>query len=186
MISTSLGALRSAYSLPLLRVAPRGSASLVWQSKTTFFFDVHWLGRAFLCCGDGCQICTANAPRTRGYWVGVVDANQTRQPVLVESSPRELDRLIQMMALESDPLQAGHKVLATRKAANRPVRFTFDGPGGVVVPELTTDHRVLAAVAVLFGLPLPRRDESVIDFSQRIIPVVRSMGAVALRQAGGN
>jgi hypothetical protein len=97
--------------------------------------------------------------RPKGYFIGLVDERGSRQAVLVEAPPSSIQRLVDQLTLEGEVFGPGVSVFAHRRAVNRPVSFDFDGSAGPKEESLTTVFRALSAAAVLFGLPLPYREE---------------------------
>lgn len=183
MFSKNGSTVRSAFALPLLRVPPQGIVKLVVQSESIVFFNVHWLSKSWVCPGDGCLCCGESVPRLRGFLIGTVEVHGSKKAVLVEATPASLERLRDQLRLENRVLVPGVEVICRRNAPNRPILFDYQGEGRQTARELTSDHRLLAACAVLFALPLPDRSDDLDSYARKAAPVARTLLAGALARA---
>ena len=182
MISHASNEMRSRWALPLLRVMTGATVELSVQSENGIFFELHWLEKNYVCPGDDCPACADNVARVKGYFCALVSTGSGWQPVLVEATPSGVTRLYDQLRLEGCELKSGVRVTAFRRAKNRPVLFNLSGEAGPVDSTLSGDYRTLSACAVLFGLPLPERDEILTDYGARAVPVARNQLIVAVRR----
>lgn len=170
MFRSTADDVRSRWALPVFKLPPGASGSLVIQSGTIIYLDVHWLGRAVVCTGEGCLGCESVTARTKGYFVAICETPQKKWPVLVEATPQSIVRLEEQLLFNGVKHPRGQRVICTRRAKNRPLVFEPMDEVGFVDNVLTSGHRLVSAVALLFGLPLPHREESFEDYSDRIVP----------------
>ena len=164
--SAALSHLRSCYGLPVLRVHPGMQARLVFQSLEAVVFDLHWLGQNLVCPGEGCPACESYVARPKAFLIATVLVGEEWRPTLVECTPQALYRLEEQMVFDEMFVQPGTQALASRSAKRQPIKFQFEGWSGETDRTLSSSHRLLSALAVLFGLPLPRRDHSVAEYKE--------------------
>lgn len=181
MISSQASDLRARFALPVLRLAPRSRLEIVLASRRPFFFGTHWLSRSYICPQVDCPACAQNVARNRGFFLGECIFDGVIKSVLIELSPMAVGRMEDQLRLEGVDGLTSTKWSAFRNASNQPTHMHYEGKGSLVDASITTDHRLLAAIAVLFGLPLPHRSDSVEDYGVAAMPVARQVltGALA-------
>jgi len=181
MITKQGTAARAAWALPLLRVAPGQVTQLTVQSESIIYFELHWLDKNYVCPGDGCPSCCESLARMKGYFIALVHVGDRSTSCLVEAPPSSIQRLLDQIAMEQGVLKPGLQLTVHRRAKNRSVSFDLGDEGGRVIDQLTPDHRTLSATAVLFGLPLPRREETTDEYVLRAEPVARNLLLMATK-----
>lgn len=175
MIGTNPSTTRAAFGLPILRVNPKADAIIVAQSQRPLFFDVHWFKKALICSGEGCPVCADNLPRTKGFFIAAVKLPSAWQPVIVESPVSSLTRIHDRLKLENIDQLTGQTLRVHRTASNRPLQFEVEETQGPLLKDLMSDHRLISAIAVLHGLPLPQRTEALEVYAKRAQPVAANL-----------
>lgn len=151
---------RASFQLPLLKIGAGARVFVTLQSIEPVWLMTHWIGkRQFICAGSHSAICAAcshQLPRCTGFLVVLCLVGSRRSPFLLEVTPQSWAGLRLLADMEWGGVCVGGEVELRRSRARGALRIQPSSQGGLVVPELGAFLRCASAVAVLFGLPLPR------------------------------
>jgi len=148
-------------------------------------FNVHWLlGRSYMCPGEDCAACFAGVPsRWNGFLVVRARVGHATEMRLLELSSAAYERFAGLVRMEGWPDLAGVHFTAVRSRAKaslyvEPLDRDEDRAAKALSPL-----RCWEAVACLYGLPVPRPDESLEEWEVRARSAAGRLVAFASEKA---
>lgn len=170
-------------ALGLVKVVERSRVQVIVQSEAAELLVTHWFGRQYVCPGLDCPACGTYQSRLSVWNVVLMRGGDSLQPRLLELSAQSWARLKFMAGWEDSESLSGLVVDLHRGSMRRPVIAEPAGGRGEVVPLLSSGVRLLEALAVVFKLPLPGREEASPAYCSRVRPlVVRRLEAAMGRE----
>ena len=145
----------SVWSLPVLRVRPRQQREVVVVCSSRIWLAVHWFsGRSLCCTSDSghCVGCDLGASRMVGYTVVSWEIEGNLKVGLLELSGACSEAFESLVG--EHPL--GQRLVVSRSSTKRPLVVEAAGRTLAWLPGYDSEFRILAAVSVLFKLPIPR------------------------------
>lgn len=175
----SPGALdRARFQLPLLRVRAGAVAEGVVGMIGPLWFGVHWIeGRQRLCglsSSEDCPLCALSAARILGMTLIQCALSNASATLLLEFSPLAWGQFEERCRFHGGDLREGVRVRITRPRARGCLRIEPLGTPSHFSMWLDGERRLLNAWAVLYGLPLATREETVEAFTERVKSVVQA------------
>lgn len=178
---------RSRAQLALLRINPGAVARVKVVAGGPAWFQVHWVGkRQVLCCSDGgsyCPACAIAPGRVIGFVLCTTLLGERERLFLLEVSPLAISSMEMSAKFEGLSTSDSLWCDVTRPGSRRPLRFEAIEASGITAPESAMRARLINAVAVLFGLPLMRVEETVEAWEERVRGVVASFAARAVKES---
>lgn len=156
------------FALPLLRLRTNVSVELTIQSTEPVWIATHYLKRQLPCAGPDCPLCVEMAPRTKGFFIATLADGSHQRAMLVEVSPNAMSGLQGLQLMSESNFAPGQKIVAFKRRANSPLRLEPKEEEGTIVEDLRSEFRLLCAVGVIFGIPLPSPGETVTEWDARI------------------
>jgi hypothetical protein len=174
---------RSKVQLPVLKVREGASVEAVLCDVGPLWFGVHWVGgRQLLCSFDheqDCPLCGMNQSRVIGMTIAVCRAQVASRAFLLQVSPLAFLTFEQRCEFLSFELSDGVFAQITRPRARGCLRIEPVKVVGLGDHWVDGYRRLLAAWAVLYGLPLPLVNETFKEFGTRVLSIVQARGRIA-------
>lgn len=161
--------------LPVLKIRAGGAAEAVVEHAPPLFVGTHWFGRQVLCVGEDCQGCLVKPGRVRGFSLVSADVGGRPRLFVLENSTNEWARLEGLLRGCGELLAAGVKLHLGRRRPQSPLRMEPDGLVSCSFAGEASAHRLLSAVAVLHGLPLPAAEATLGEYVARARPAAEEI-----------
>lgn len=148
----------------IIKFAPGQSATVCLSSERVPVYEVHFIGRAFICPGDGCPACGTVAKRMHGFAVSGHCSNVQ----LVELGRPTILRMDEVRREKQITQLLGTTWRFSRSSHKRPLlpECIASTPGQLA--STVSDQALMRAITRLYGLPSPGRDWTWDTFPSRI------------------
>lgn len=169
------------WCLPLVKVRVGHAKRIVLLSESVVSVATHWLGgSSLLCVGDGgeCGGCSVSPVRTLGYTIVGVEENGCWVPSLLEASTGVFAAI---SALTPDTL-SGSLYRVGRPHRQRALCLEYDGRVDLWPTGYGGEFRLLAAIAGLFRIPRPLREQTAQEYSDATLEARRLKLRMALER----
>lgn len=173
----------AAMALPVLRTQPGSVHQVTLQSEKVLYLGTHWFNAQLLCAGEDCPACDWSPSKCRGFAIGLAEAVQRQTPVLIEASAGSWSRVEGLRQMEGLAFKPGLRIEIGRRKRNSPLRLEPYAEGGPVEEQYRAAWRMVAALAVIFRLPIPRPDEDPQQWALRVKPAAVAKLAAAMKPA---
>lgn len=161
----------------VMRVPAGGKVDVVLLGGEFVRLATHWARPTILCTeNEQCPLCSVLP--SRSYWYLPAVCCATRAPRLLELSSTASSDLEQKAKFAGSGLTAGLRVSMTRRTVKSPVYSEI--LERVPNPSRATLAEWLTPLFGIYGLPAFRPEDTLESYSDRVEPMVRSRGELAL------
>lgn len=175
---------RSRLQLAIVKVRPGAVVHAVFGEFGPLWFGVHWAGgRQVLCCCTeelSCPLCSFGSSRVVGMTLVGLRVRDASRAFLLEVSPLAYGDLESRCRFGGFELADGVRCEVTRPRARGCLRIEPLEVVGWEAFGLDAERRLLAAWAVLYGLPLPMMEETFTQFGERVASVLEARARIAV------
>lgn len=140
------------------------SHSFIFSSERFPVYEIHFIGRAFICPGDGCAACGVVSKRLHGLGVSGTNRHVTFVEFGAPSIVR-LDAIRREMDLQKI---IGSRWTVNRPSNKRPLQVCFVGFEPSSTYEVISDQTLMRAISRLYSVPSPESSWCWDTYAERI------------------
>jgi len=170
-------------SLPIIKVKPGATVSVVLLGPEVLSLPTHWVGRQLVCPGEECPACDGQFPRVFHYLGAAFERSPGRWGMgLLEMSDTTMGRAQAQFSALGVKWERGAGLLLSRRYTKSPLvaapQCCMREPGNLVLNLLM----LVQALAVLYQMPPQTGSQTLQEWSESVKPVLRSHLQAALRR----
>lgn len=169
-------------SMPILKIRAGHTYRLRLLTHEPIWCSTHYLGRQYLCAGEGCPVCDGLPARVQGYVSIAIASDPAVRPHMLEFAPAAWERA-RFAAHRAGVEMAPGRLLTLTRGKNRgPIQFEVGAKEPPEERQVPTQKYLLAVIALVHGIRGPAVEESIEEWEQETRRLRNLMLLAALRK----